>query len=97
MGSDRYFLVERNNATGETGVRSYSLKAKDAAFTEYFALERRSRSYSDDPETADIEVVLIVAPSVDALREGYPHLFSEGSRVERQERFIEQMDRLLAL
>lgn len=96
-GSDRYFLVERNNATGQTLVRSYPLRAKDAAFAEYFALERNTRSYNESSETADVEAVLIVAPSEEALREGFPHLFSKGTRAERQERFIEQIDTLLAV
>lgn len=96
-GSEMYYLVERNNATGVTNVRDFRLSDRDGAFSAYFARERETRSYSDDPETGDVEVVLIVASSIRALQLGYPHLFSAGDRAERQERFIEEVDELLAV
>lgn len=91
-----YYLVERNNATGHTHVRAFPITS-DEAFREYFRLERSALPPWGNPGDADIEVVLIVASSERELREGYPHLFSEGTRTERQERFIEQIDQMLAV
>lgn len=93
--ADRYFLVIRNNVDGTTDVRSFSMTQRDAAFRAYFDAERRHDVYTDDSESADLEIVLIVADSEAGLREAYPHYFSEGTRLERQDRLIENLDQLL--
>ena len=92
---DKYFLVIRDNLNGHTEIQPFE-EDSDAAFASYFAAERKYKVEKSEPESADIEVVLITAESEASLRQGYPHYFDTGTRAQRQQDFAKRT-RALAL
>jgi hypothetical protein len=73
--TDKWFLLVRNHNTGETQVRTYG--EGELAVAEYDAAEHQFTARTKG-KLAEIEVVLILADSEDAVRAAYPHYFAPG-------------------
>lgn len=87
----RWFLLRWYRHAGVTEVAEF--EDQQEAFREYIAAERHhdSATRGHDPE---LEVVLIGAESLEALKIAYPHYFSSGSRDERAEAILRGTSRL---
>jgi hypothetical protein len=80
-----WFLVLWYRHVGKTEVLEFT--DQHEAFKEYILAEREhdSATRGIDPE---LEIVLIGAESLDALKSAYPHYFSSGTRDERAEAIL---------
>ena len=74
----RWFLVQFDRFEGSTVVEDFSSQSE--AFARYIHAERRPETRGQDPR---LDIVLIGAESIEAVKLSYPQYFAEGSRNDR--------------